>query len=488
MSCHRLLFAGLSWALATYGAQMEARLLTPISSYTAKAGTPIEALLTTRVCAQDGVALPEGVSMRGSVVKVHRVGLGLVHETAAMQLEFHELHLPDGRDYPVAARLERIENARERVDSKGTVHGIRATATLSNRLGERIFFLAVHSHPEAMVPLFMVETAAFHFPEPEIEYNRGAEFRLDVGFGDTSGALGPCAIAAPEASPAVQGDLRRVVDDLPYWTYSVRQRQPLDLVNLVYVGSQDALRRAFASAGWVGSQANSMHAGITAIRAIARDSSYSDAPMRTLLLNGQAPDISLQKSLNTFEKRDHLRIWKRPDSAGGREVWASSATRDVAAAFSTRPFGFTHEIQNDVDKERDKVVRDLISTGCVDSVSYLRRQASVRAPGQDYRKGISTDERVAVVIFNRCSLRPAVEFSDDAPMPGPGAVVRAIRRVTLTARNHMLRDNWIWRTGDAIRLSVHAVRGWEEQRRDEHQAAAYYAKEKWTAELPVSKQ
>lgn len=488
MNCRRLLLAGLCWVVAAYAAEMEARLLTPLSSYSTKAGTPIEALVTTRVCAQDSAALPDGLVMRGTVRKVHRVGLGLVHETAAMQLEFHEIHLPDGRDYPVKARLERVENARERVDRNGTVHGIRATATLSNRVGERLFFLAMHSEPETMVPLFMVETAAFHFAEPEIEYRRGAEFRLDVEFPDASGPAGPCVSAAPGAPPAVQDELRRVVDNLPYWTYSVRQRQPLDLVNLVYVGSEDSLRRAFASAGWVGAQANSMRAGIAAIRAIAQDSSYSDAPMRTLLLNGQAPDIRLQKSLNTFEKRDHLRIWKRPNTTAGQEVWASAATRDLAAVFSTRPFGFTHEIQNDVDKERDKVVNDLLSTGCVDSVSYLRRQAGVRAPGQDYRKGISTDERVAVVIFNACSQRPAVEFSDEAPMPGPGTVVRTIRRVTLTARNHMLRDNWIWRGGDAIRLCVNAVRGWEDQRRDEHRAAAYYAKEKWPAGPVASRQ
>lgn len=482
MSCHRVLLAGLCWVLAAHAAQMEARLLTPISSYTTKAGTPIEALVTTRVCAEDGVAVRDAVVIRGTVRKVHRVGLGIVHETAGMQLEFHELHLPDGRDYPLIARLDRIENARERVDRDGMVHGIRATATLSNRVGERLFFLAVHQEPEALVPLFMVETAAFHFPEPEIEYNRGAEFRLEVDFPDSSGAVGPCATAAPEAPSAVQTELRRVVDDLPYWTYSVRQRQPLDLVNLVYVGSEDALRRAFAAAGWVGSKANSMRAGFAAIRAIAQNSSDSDAPMRVLLLNGQPPDISLQKSLNTFEKRDHLRIWKRPDGTAGQTVWASSATRDLAAVFSTRPFGFTHEIQNDVDKERDKVVRDLISTGCVNSVSYLRRQAGVRAPGQDYRRGVSTDERVAVVMLNGCDQTPAVDFGAASPMAGPGQVVRAIRRVTLTARNHMLRDNWIWRSGDALRLCIRSVRGWQEQRRDERRAAAYYAREKWRTE------
>jgi hypothetical protein len=479
MKWQATLSCGVFFAVAGRAASIEARLLTPISSYSTKSGTPITALVTTRVCSEDVSILPEGTLVRGAVRKVHRVGLGLIHETAGLQLEFRELHLPDGRDFPIGARLAGIENARERVDGRGRVHGIRATAMLSNRFGERLVF-AVSAHPAAMIPLFVLETGFFHFPEPEIQYGRGAELDLDVEFPDGFGAAAPCAAAMPDASPDDLAELRRVVDDLPYWTYSKHQRQPLDIVNLLFIGCEESVERAFAAVGWSGARANSMRAGVAAVRAIAEDNSYSDAPMRTLLLDGAEPDIRLQKSLNTFEKRDHLRIWKRPDSIGGRAVWASAATRDLAATFSMRPFGFTHEIQNDVDLERDRVVRDLVSTGCVDSVAYARRQAGVRAPGQEYRKSVRTDERVAVVMLNACAVpRPQPEAGP--PMPRPAAAVRAIRRVTLTARNHFLRDNIVWRSGDAIRLSIQAMRGWEAQRKDERRAASYYAQETWPA-------
>ncbi len=59
------------------GTAVEARLLTPISSYTAKPGTEIEAMLTTPVCPASGNVLPVGAILRGVVSKVHRVGSAL---------------------------------------------------------------------------------------------------------------------------------------------------------------------------------------------------------------------------------------------------------------------------------------------------------------------------------------------------------------------------------------------------------------------------
>ncbi|HEV2444713.1 MAG TPA: LssY C-terminal domain-containing protein, partial [Candidatus Sulfopaludibacter sp.] len=397
---------------------------------------------------------------------------------ASMQLEFHELHMPDGRDYPVEARLTRVENARERVDQNGTVRGIRATATLSNRVAEHIVF-ALEDHPAAMIPLFVMETGIFHFAEPEFQYGRSAEMSLEVTLPAEFGPVSGCAMASLDTTSEEGAALQRVVSALPYWTYSKRQRQPLDVVNLVFAGPEDAVRRAFATAGWVGAQENSVRAGVAAIRAIAEENPFADAPMRTLLLNGKEPDIQLQKSLNTFEKRDHLRIWNRSESAGGRAVWASAATRDLGATFSMRPFGFTHEIENDVDRERDKVVRDLAASGCVESVTYLRRPFGLRAPGQVFRKGIASDERVAVLVLNACE-QQRVMAPDEPPMRPPAAV-RVIRRITLTARNHFLRDNIVYRSGDALRLGILALRGWEGQRRDEQRAASYYAQEQWYA-------
>ena len=187
------LAVNLGGAESPHRTPIEARLLTPISTYRAKPGMEIAAAVATPVCAGGISVLPEGTELRGVVKRVSKVGLGLVHESAGLKLEFTRLDLPDGREYPVTARLAAIDNARERVDRNGKIHGIRATATLSNRFGERIVF-AVLGHPAAMIPLFVAESSLFHFPEPEIEFRRGTEIQFEVEFPEEFGAVAPCPL------------------------------------------------------------------------------------------------------------------------------------------------------------------------------------------------------------------------------------------------------------------------------------------------------
>jgi len=460
-------------AKAASGTAIEARLLTPISSYAARPGMPLEALVTTPVCTTGEDALLQDAVVTGVVSKVRRVGLGLVYETARMEVDFNQLRLPDGRVYAVHAQLTAIDNARERVDGHGAIHGIRATAALSNRVGQRLAFLAM-GHPFVALPFFALQSSMFHFPDPEIELRRGADFHLAVQFPQQFGSVVKCVL--PEEIPEREwGALHTLVNGLPYWSLSRSQPQPMDLVNLVYIGSEQEVNRAFSAAGWTGSQPNSRRATLKVIRAIAENRGLSEAPMRMLLLDGTEPNMQLQQSLDTFAKRDHLRIWARSEQIGGRQVWASSATRDLAAVFGMHPFGFTHQIQDDVDLERDKVVSDLAFTGCVDSVSYVARPETVRTSGESYRKGVITDSRVAVVTLNSCE-EPRQDLSDIGEMPQPRKLVRWIRRVTLTARNHYLRDNWAWRATDVVRFTFHTVRSWQRERKDELLASELDAK------------
>ena len=425
----------------------------------------MRAEVSTALCSGDR-ELPRGAVLEGSVARATRVGLGLIHETSRLDLRFDTLRLPDGTKHAVAARLTGIENARERVDSLGGIHGPRSTASYSNRAAERIAF-AVLKHPAAMAPLFVLEAGVLHFPDPEIELPPGTQLDLEFEAPEAAGGILPCPAPVPGFDEAERRSLTRFVEALPYWSFSRHQPQPMDLVNLVFVGSREDLENAFRAAGWTGSAPNSVRAGVNAVRAIAQDSPFAKAPMRTLLLDGIEPELRLQKSLNTFEKRDHLRIWRRGEDEQGRTVWASAATRDVAATFSLRPFGFTHQIENDVDRERDAVVADLQGTGCVAATGYAFRPEPPRAPGEPYRRGIITDAGVAAVLLEPCS--PPAPVTAAAPVR-VGWLVRSIRRVTLTARNRLLRDNIVWRSADGVRLGVQTLRAWNRQRKDELQA------------------
>jgi hypothetical protein len=49
-----------------------------------------------------------------------------------------------------------------------------------------------------------------------------------------------------------------------------------------------------------------------------------------------------------------------------------------------------------------------------------------------------------------------------------------VRRLTLTTRNHFLRDNIIWRTADGTRIGVQAIRHWYVRRNEQRLAAASF--------------
>ena len=93
---------------------------------------------------------------------------------------------------------------------------------------------------------------------------------MEVRLPDSLAARSGCQ-DAPAPSSEEGEALNRLVDGLPYWSYSKRQPQPMDVVNLVFVGWREEVEAAFAAAGWSGSHPNSMMAGFRVMRAVAEE-------------------------------------------------------------------------------------------------------------------------------------------------------------------------------------------------------------------------
>ncbi len=62
--------------------------------------------------------------------------------------------------------------------------------------------------------------------------------------------------------------------------------------------------------------------------------SYSTEPMSQQLLEGRASDITRQKSLNSYAKRDHSRIWSIDESWNGEQAWARRESLAANRVFS----------------------------------------------------------------------------------------------------------------------------------------------------------
>jgi len=116
-----------------------------------------------------------------------------------------------------------------------------------------------------------------------------------------------------------------------------------------------------------------------------------------LLLDGQKPDLVFQKQHNTFAMRHHLRIWRRPDEFAGGSVWVCAATHDIGIEFSPEQRNFIHRIDSEIDRERAKVVADLVLTGRVKQLSLVTRPAAPQQSQNATGDKLNTDGAMAVL-------------------------------------------------------------------------------------------
>ena len=151
----QLLFAALFClvplraAVLPAGSELEVRLLQPVGSRVSRVGDLVQAAIIAPVLDHDSILVPAGATVSGVVDQLDRLGLGLRHTAARLDLQFTELHLADGSVIPIQARLASVEEAREFVSENGVVTGIHPSASFSTGVSGlfALFFLG------ARVPL-----------------------------------------------------------------------------------------------------------------------------------------------------------------------------------------------------------------------------------------------------------------------------------------------------------------------------------------------
>src|SRR5215469_16270065 len=116
-----LSISSLKDRVAPVGAELHVRLTSTVGSYASKVGSLVSAVLTAPVIVGGEVVLPAGSTLSGKVKAVRRVGLGIRHETAGLDLEFRQLALPDNKRLPISVRVTEVDNGRERVTPDGHI-------------------------------------------------------------------------------------------------------------------------------------------------------------------------------------------------------------------------------------------------------------------------------------------------------------------------------------------------------------------------------
>ena len=102
------------------GSVVHVRLVTPLSSSTAKKGDPVEALITEPLVVSDHLILPEGSMIKGSVIEVQparRLG-----RNGQLRILFHQVEPPNGLEQKVETNLEGVVVAKDehlKLDAEG---------------------------------------------------------------------------------------------------------------------------------------------------------------------------------------------------------------------------------------------------------------------------------------------------------------------------------------------------------------------------------
>jgi hypothetical protein len=305
----------------------------------------------------------------------------------------------------------------------------------------------------------MVYRALSVLPEPEIYLPPGTDLRLQLKV--------PLNVAdQPELPPVSflpdeyeRGDIEQLLQSAPERT-TTRSGKDADLVNLLFLGSQQQLQEAFSAAGWLPGDPNSTRAFFKQFEAFLTFNNYPTMPVSHQLLNGQPQDFTWQKSFDSYGKREHLRIWSESQTIQNQQAWLSSYTRETSAALSIRYHKFIHHIDRNLDEGVNMLVRDLTLSGCVESVYLIPRPdvhpLMVNSTGDEMR----TDGMMTIVQLKDCH-RPVIAYTRSNPLipiRPRSRIVRYFRNEVLLYKSDVVRGNILYSAFDLCRMGVHFVR------------------------------
>ncbi|MCC7156778.1 MAG: LssY C-terminal domain-containing protein [Bryobacterales bacterium] len=374
------------------GQSIEVRLLSVTGSKISKVGDPVEAVIISPVLRAERPVLAAGGRVTGSVALAAPLGFGFKRQVAKLAFRFDRLVLPDGAEAPVRTRLRTVDSARENVDANGVIRGIRPTTNVSSSLAVYAWRLA-YLEPLVALPVWGAKFLFARAPDPEIQYPAGTELILEL---TSDVELGSTVSNSRPMRPLEASDMAAAKETLEMLGTPQavdKNGRPADRVNLLFIATADELKRAFQGAGWTSADRRSVQSLLRTYRAVVERMGYSHAPVNNLLLAGQDPAYVFQKSLNTFARRHHGRVWRGAQLDDGRYIWLMAATEDTGIRADFKRLRFVHKSDPRAENERAKIVTDLSFTRCVDSGTLMRPAGAVPA---------STDNRVAVLKLNRC--------------------------------------------------------------------------------------
>jgi ankyrin repeat protein len=378
------------------GQTISIRLNGPVYSEHSRTGDPVEGTVTYPLC-KDGenIACPEGQLVVPPGTRVEATILfaqkaANKYSRPRLVLDFSNIVHADGTKSPLYARVIDVDNARETVRNNEIIGIVQPHA--STKTGYILAGLGM-INPIAGYTIKGVSAVYGLSLRREILFPTGTDVQVQV--------VRPSMMKTKDTWSGwpvlpVDDKLQTIVKAAPIRVYT-KDNKPSDVTNLMFIGSQQQIEAAFQEAGWFETDSLSMGSALKTVGATIRSAGYQQAPVSLLTINGKAPDLIFQKSLDTFAKRHHIRIWKEPATWNGREVWIGAATHDIDISRARANTKWGHRIDPHVDREREWIETDLLFAGTATSYALVDRPHVPKSTANGTGDVITTDGQLSIV-------------------------------------------------------------------------------------------
>ena len=212
------------------------------------------------------------------------------------------------------------------------------------------------------------------------------------------GVVVPVRGQSPTATETIEGHPALVRS--PRHTTTRRGHQG-DAVNIAFIGTEEELHRALSAAGWYAADPITLKTSLRIAADVVLKKPYDHAPVSDLFLWGRRQDAAFEQPVGDSPKqRHHVRFWRSAEvDQRGDPLWLGAATYDERVEISRTTGGITHRIAPDIDRERNKLVRDAARAGLLDGYYWVDEFHRVREGRNGGGDPYFTDGRLAVGVI-----------------------------------------------------------------------------------------
>jgi hypothetical protein len=344
------------------GTILHLHLQTAVSTKTSKQGQAVAASLAREVEVPGGVAIPFGSTLNGTIEKCTQPTAS--DQRAELLLTFGQVAIPGEGNLALKGHLTAVSNARESLVADGTIEGVLESEVPASLLSGVLQKLG-QSDPSIND---QIQKQKIGQVNTAIELPAGTDLLFTLT--EPLSLKRFVASAGPQPVPAaLRASVANVLANAPQRAVS-KDNRPGDPINLMFVGTAQEIVQAFQQAGWSQPKKKNQQSIWNTVQAVINDGGYNAAPVSDLYVFGRKEDLAFEKTLNTFNKRHHLRLWQTTANApDGRPIWLGAATHDVG--IDVHPGVISHATDPDLDDERAQVGYDLFTGGAVQAAEFI---------------------------------------------------------------------------------------------------------------------